>query len=218
MPQKRNPVPFEHVRAISSKALAQAQGVITVLHNTPFGDINDAEDDLQPLVFGATADAIRAIRIFGGVMLECEVDKRLMAERAGSNFLTVTELADTLVRREEVSFRQAYELVSASVKDLRGQYSATAMVDSVMALVPAMLGRPLQTRREDLLEALDPVGFVRIRRIPGGPGEKAVRPALEEAAAHVLEVEVWIEERSAGLTAYLERIRRACRELLAGSL
>ena len=56
-----------------------------------------------------------------------------MAERAGSNFLTVTELADTLVRREEVSFRQAHELVSASVKDLRGQYSATAMVDSVTA-------------------------------------------------------------------------------------
>jgi argininosuccinate lyase len=213
MPQKRNPVPFEHVRAISSKALAQAQGVIAVLHNTPFGDINDAEDDLQPLVFGATADAIRAIRIFGGVMPECEVDKRRMAQRAGSDFLTVTELADTLVRREEMSFRQAHELVSAGVKDLRGRYSDTGMVDSVMALAPAILGRPLETRREELLEALDPVRFVRIRSIPGGPAEEAVRPALIEAEEHLSEVAVWIEERSAGLAAYPQRIRRACREL-----
>jgi argininosuccinate lyase len=215
MPQKRNPVPFEHVRAIASKALAQAQGVLTTLHNTPFSDINDAEDDLQPLVFGATADAIAAIRIFGGVMRECEVNRRRMSERVHSDFLTVTELADTLVRREDVSFRQAHQLVSASVKNLRGMYSDAGMVDTVMALAPSWLGRPLQTSREDLLQALDPVHFVKIRNIPGGPAEEAVRPALEEAEAHLSEVEVWIEERSARLAAYPERIRRACRELLA---
>src|ERR1700722_8824651 len=51
MPQKRNPVPLEHVRILASKALGQAQGVFTALHNTPFGDINDAEDTLQPIMF-----------------------------------------------------------------------------------------------------------------------------------------------------------------------
>src|SRR5207248_7284787 len=74
MPQKRNPVPFEHIRILASKALAQAQGTQTALHNTPFGDINDAEDDLQPLAFAATADAVRAIRLFGGVMEGCEIN------------------------------------------------------------------------------------------------------------------------------------------------
>src|SRR6516225_3648227 len=71
MPQKRNPVPFEHVRVLASKALAQAQGIFTCLHNTPFGDINDAEDDLQPLVFSATSDANRAIGLFTGIMGGC---------------------------------------------------------------------------------------------------------------------------------------------------
>ena len=41
MPQKRNPVALEHIRAIGSKALGQTLGVITAVHNTPFGDIND---------------------------------------------------------------------------------------------------------------------------------------------------------------------------------
>ena len=51
MPQKRNPVALEHARILASRALGEAQAVLTCAHNTPFGDINDSEDDLQPLVF-----------------------------------------------------------------------------------------------------------------------------------------------------------------------
>src|SRR3954469_25514266 len=36
MPQKRNPVALEHARAIGSKALGQAQAILTTVHNTPF--------------------------------------------------------------------------------------------------------------------------------------------------------------------------------------
>ena len=50
MPQKRNPVALEHARAIGSKALGQASAIMLSVHNTPFGDIVDTEDDLQPLV------------------------------------------------------------------------------------------------------------------------------------------------------------------------
>ena len=58
MPQKRNPVALEHARAIGSKALGQAQAIITTVHNTPFGDIVDTEDDLQPLVASMFRDAV----------------------------------------------------------------------------------------------------------------------------------------------------------------
>src|SRR5204863_183747 len=49
MPQKRNPVALEHARAIASKAVGQAAGLMMAAHNTPFGDIVDSEDDLPPL-------------------------------------------------------------------------------------------------------------------------------------------------------------------------
>src|SRR6185437_11093313 len=77
MPQKRNPVSLEHTRILASKAFAQAQAVLTCTHNTPFGDIVDSEDDLQPLVFSAFEDAVRALRLFAGVMRHCEVNKEL---------------------------------------------------------------------------------------------------------------------------------------------
>jgi len=217
MPQKRNPVPFEHVRVLASKAFAQAQGVFTCLHNTPFGDINDAEDDLQPLVFAATADATRAIRLFAGVMDGCEVMAARMAERAAADFLTVTELADTLVRSEGVSFREAHHLVSASVKELNGRYSELAFVESVEALAPSYLGRALRISRDELLEALDPRHFVNIRRIPGGPAPEALQTALEQADANLKKSRTWLEAKSAAQAAYPEAIASACRSLIASA-
>ena len=214
MPQKRNPVPFEHVRVLASKALAQAQGIFTCLHNTPFGDINDAEDDLQPLVFSATSDANRAIGLFTGIMGGCEVNIDRMAERAASDFLTVTELADTLVRREAITFRDAHNLVSAAVKDLNGSYSAVGMVEAVEELAPAHLGRDLRIPREELLEALDPRHFVNIRTVPGGPAPEALQPAIRQEEAHLAATRRWIDEKTALLDAYPERIKKACHNLL----
>jgi argininosuccinate lyase len=214
MPQKRNPVPFEHVRIIGSKAHAQAAGILTALHNTPFGDINDAEDGLMPLVFGATADAARALRLFSGIMSGgCEVMAGRMAERANSEFLTVTELADTLVRQEGISFHDAHQLVSAAVKALEGNYSAGAMADTTMALAPALLGRALASPREALLNALDPNHFIAIRNIPGGPAPEAVGVALATAEASLVQNRVWLEEKSLGQTAYRYRIREAVNAL-----
>ncbi len=219
MPQKRNPVAFEHVRVLASKALSQAQGIFTCLHNTPFGDINDAEDDLQPLVFGATTDAVRALELFRGVMGGCEVNTVRMAERAAADFLSVTELADTLVRREGASFREAHRLVSAGVKELRGElrgnYSAQAIVQAVEALAPLHFGRDLRASRGELLEALDPWNFVAVRRAPGGPAPEAIRPALDLAEADLAETERWIAEKSAVLAAYPNRIKSACVRFLS---
>ena len=98
MPQKRNPVAVEHVRAIASKAHGQLLGVLTAVHNTPFGDINDVEDDLQPLNFGAVRDAIRAVSLLANTLESAEFDLDLLARRAEENFISITELADRLVR------------------------------------------------------------------------------------------------------------------------
>ena len=66
MPQKRNPVSVEHARSLASRALGEALGVMVAVHNTPFGDIVDTEDDLQPLVFLGAARRDARHRPAGG--------------------------------------------------------------------------------------------------------------------------------------------------------
>ncbi|MGV3466163.1 MAG: argininosuccinate lyase, partial [Heyndrickxia sp.] len=51
MPQKRNPVSLEHIRSLSSSGVGAAETTLQMIHNTPFGDINDTEDDLQPYLW-----------------------------------------------------------------------------------------------------------------------------------------------------------------------
>jgi argininosuccinate lyase len=213
MPQKRNPVALEHMRVLASKAFAQAQGVLSALHNTPFGDIVDSEDDLQPLVMNMIEDARRAVRLLAGTMADCEVHKGRMAERARADFLTVTELADTLVRGDGLSFRQAHHLVSEAVREMNGSYAEEAMAERVLALAGEVIGRALRTPRTELLRALDPEYFVRIRSIAGGPAPEAVSAALEEAAEEAAADQRWLDEKCGRLNEYPRRIREARRAM-----
>ena len=116
MPQKRNPVALEHARAIGSKAVGQAQAIITTVHNTPFGDIVDTEDDLQPLVASMFRDATRTMTLVAATMRDADFDVARLAARAGEGGTTLTELADTLVRDEGLPFRTAHGIAALLLK------------------------------------------------------------------------------------------------------
>jgi argininosuccinate lyase len=200
MPQKRNPVALEHSRILASRALGEAQAVLTCAHNTPFGDINDSEDDLQPLVFTMFADASRALRLLAGLLRTAEVDRERLAERAGSDFMTVTELADTLVREAGLSFREAHTLVANAV-------GAAGSDDSPRAIAAALLSQnpSIPLDRAAIEQSLDPVHFVKIRRIIGGPAPEVVREALTRARAEQSRIDAWIHSQQRKLDHARER-------------
>ena len=213
MPQKRNPVSLEHTRILASKAFSQSQAVLTCTHNTPFGDIVDSEDDLQPLVFAMFDDAYRALRLFAGVMRNCEVNREHMARKAEEGFLTVTELADTLVRRENLSFRLSHRLVQAAV-NATGQYDREQLVENLQQLAPNILGRPLQTEVEYLREALDPKHFIEIRSIPGGPARKTVLEEIRRTKQETEEMSSWVAGKREQQAGYRARLQNAKAQLL----
>src|SRR4029434_10315515 len=97
MPQKRNPVALEHARSITSKALGEAMAITTAVHNTPFGDIVDTEDDLQPLVALTFRDAHPAAALLWVSIRGAELNVDRMRADASEGGTTLTELADRLV-------------------------------------------------------------------------------------------------------------------------
>ena len=216
MPQKRNPVPLEHVRMLASRALTQAQGVLGCLHNTPFADMNDAEDQLQPLVAIAFADADRALRLLAGLLGEAEFQAGRMASAAEGSFLTVTELADTLVREAGLPFAAAHALVSAAVRVVASRgagYDAEALAGVIEQELPRLTGRPDAIRPDQIRTALRARNFVEVRDVPGGPAERALRPELERARAQLRADEAWSESAAARLEKAHAGLHRAVREL-----
>jgi argininosuccinate lyase len=181
MPQKRNPVPLEHIRILSSKSLMQAQAIVGSLHNTPFADMNDSEDDLQPLVYATFDDADRSLDLLCGVLDEIEFLTDRMRACANANFLTVTELADTLVRETGISFHQAHAVVSAVVKDQQGQFDVERMAASVGRTLADNLPEVAIPSQLILCRALDAANFVSVRNIAGGPAAEALEPEIVRA-------------------------------------
>src|SRR6185436_1367949 len=94
------------------KALGQAQAAIAAVHNTPFGDIVDTEDDLQPVVAMAFTDAQRAVSLVDAALRDAQFDTARLESRAAAGGTTLTELADQLVRDHDVPFKKAHAIAA----------------------------------------------------------------------------------------------------------
>lgn len=171
MPQKRNPVSFEHMRSLLSSAAGNAGTVLSMMHNTPFGDIVDTEDDMQPYIWRSLSVLEQMYRLLACVVGTLEVNREGLLQRAKGSFATVTELADTLVRTDQLSFRNAHHIVSHVVKAAvtQGIGADAISLSLVNDAAQAVLGRDVKLTETELRQALDPVHFVTIRSLPGGP-------------------------------------------------
>jgi argininosuccinate lyase len=181
MPQKRNPVALEHSRAIGSKAVGQAHAITMTVHNTPFGDINDTEDDLQPLVASMFRDALRMVTLVAAAMKLADFNVERLSERAGDHGTTLTELADTLVRDHGLPFRNAHAIAALLLK-ARTEDPGVALSGALSMASAAILGRPLDYSEADLQKIMSPEHFVRVRTTFGGPAPAETSRAITESA------------------------------------
>ena len=206
MPQKRNPVALEHVRAIASKGLGQTLGVMTAVHNTPFGDINDSEDDIQPLIYNAIRDANRAVSLLGSTLEKATFKIETLRKRAGENFITVTELADTIVRRENLSFRVAHKIVAKSVRDALAAGSEITH-EILQTAANEISGNSLSLSAAETETALSAENFVNIRTIYGGTAPAETRRALSVEREIERLDELWITEKIDFIKNAAEKLR-----------
>jgi len=185
MPQKRNPVSLEHIRALSSSGIGNAQTVLQMLHNTPYGDINDTEDDLQPYLWKGLHLIDQVFRLTNVVVGTLEVNEALLKRRAQESFATITELADTLYREANIPFRTSHSIAGQVVKialarGLNATHVTSALVDEA---AKAVVGIPLNLPEETIRTAMDPEHFVKIRSLPGGPAPEEMKRAIVEREA-----------------------------------
>jgi argininosuccinate lyase len=211
MPQKRNPVGLEHARAIGSKAVGQAVAIVLATHNTPFGDIVDTEDDLQPLVFTMFRDAIRAVRLVSSAMACARFDTERMARRASEGWISVTELADTLARDHDVPFKAGHAIASRLLA--RASAGGERPADLVRVISAEVLGRPIEMDDATLATILSPRHFIEVRTTPGGPAPAVIAKAIEESQGGLDADRTWLSEAVGRLTGAEEGLRVAVRAL-----
>jgi argininosuccinate lyase len=212
MPQKRNPVALEHARAMCSKALGEATGVMVAIHNTPFGDIVDTEDDLQPLVDRVFRDASRALTLVGAALADAEFDEAKLEARAAEGGITLTELADTLVREHDVPFVKAHA-IARRIAESRAVDPQSRLAAVVAAASLELIGRRLDYTDDRLADLLSPRHFVEVRQTPGGPAPAVTVRAVEASRAELAADRRWVADARQHLADAEARLRERTEQL-----
>ena len=212
MPQKRNPVALEHARAIASKAIGQAGAVMLTVHNTPFGDVVDTEDDLQPLVASMFRDGRRAVTLVDAALRGAAFDVARLESRAAEGGTTLTELADHLVRRHDVPFKAAHAIAGRLLAAYRERPGVP--LGATLATVSSdLLGVPLQYTDAEIAEIMSARHFVEVRQTPGGPAPAETTRAIEDSREALARDRAWLAATSDRLADAHARLRRRAQAL-----
>ncbi len=217
MPQKRNPVAVEHIRIQASLVAGLCSTVIDSLHNTPFTDMNDAEDPLQTVAFEALKRGARCLKLIAGFTGGLKVVEEKVQKHIAETFVTITELADSLVRTEGLSFRTAHEVCSHLVRALIAQGNTLDRLSfqDFQSAFAAVVGREPKISPEQLAQFLDPAYFVQVRRVFGGPAPEALAASLARYRAQLASQQDLLGELEARVEQAAEKLSRAVAAVLS---
>ncbi len=194
MPQKRNPVSIEHSRALASSSAGEALAAIHMIHNTPFGDIVDTEDDLQPHLYRSYEKANRVMHLMHAVIRTMEVNKDQALYRAQTSCITITELADFLSKEKGVPFRAAHKIASTIAKKCSSE--KLELNELPLQTVHQILSshhQHLSLTQKEWEGIICPIQFVKRRSIQGGPNPDEVRRMAGERNLVIQQVRARIE-------------------------
>ncbi len=168
MPQKKNPDAAELVRAKTGRVNGHLIALLTVMKGLPLTYSKDMQEDKES-VFDAAETLDLMLAAMTGMVGDMTIDTQAMKRAAGSGHSTATDLADWLVRRLGLPFREAHHVTGRAVAlaDARKTTLAKLSLDELQALHPGIT--------QDLFSVLSVDSSVKSRKSFGGTAPAEVR-------------------------------------------
>ena len=199
MPQKRNPVPVEHLRLMSSLCVGKCDAVLTALHNTPFTDMNDNEHEVHAQGYEAFDMADRALALLDGVLASATIDEARARANIEASYATITELANSIVREERLPFSAAHRIAANLSRHLQasGKTLATVSYEAFAHIFADQAGRPPHMTEAVFRHVVTPEHFIAVRKLPGGPAPEALAASLARYAGQEADARLAFENHRA---------------------
>lgn len=113
MPQKKNPDVAELTRGKTGRVYGSLITLLTLMKGLPLAYNRDMQEDKEPL-FDAADTVSMSVTIMAEMLQGLSVHEKTMQQAAEDGFITATDLADYLVRKN-IPFRSAHEIVGHAV-------------------------------------------------------------------------------------------------------
>jgi argininosuccinate lyase len=196
MPQKRNPFLLEHVQGRGATALGAFVSAAAAMHSTPFSNsVAVGGESIRP-IWKALADIQDCVTLARVVVSRAEPNRTAMLERARNGFVTATELANRIMRENNLDFRSSHRLVGSVVRSAAARGTVASPESSQVDL-----------RKHGIAVSsacLDPESVASAAEFGGGPAPSSILRSVHEArmkltkAAQTVNAwrSVWAEART----------------------
>ncbi len=177
MPNKKNPGALELLRGRSGRVNGLNVAAFDMMKGLPSGYNRDFHEDKEILV--ALFDLVtRAVEIVPVLIDTTTINTARMAELIGGNFSTATELANYLVARHNVPFRQAHHVVGSLVGELS---RAGKNFNNLNECYAHLKQHGINAPDSEVKAVLDPTQVMKSYNSLGGTGPQAVKAVIDKS-------------------------------------
>jgi len=172
MPQKKNPDVPELLRGKTGRVYGNLISLLTVLKGLPLAYNKDMQEDKEG-VFDSVDTALLSLEILKEALKEMSINEEKMQKACQIGHLSATDLADYLVNRCDMAFRDAYKIT--------GELVAKCQEKGIdLSQIPLNELQEVDTRiGEDVLEFLDLRNSMNARDSYGGTASKRAKEQIE---------------------------------------
>ncbi len=216
MPQKRNPVVLEAIKASISEFHGHAQSLKFMAHGSHYTDASETDYYVFHPINGSFAKAKEALVLINDVVKTIEVRGERLHRKAIESFCTAMELADSIVREKGLSFRTAHSIVSSIVTKLGELGSPRDItVELLRSATKEITGKDVDYSIKFIKNALDPANFIKVREHVGSPKKEMVLESIAKKRDELMQNRQWLREVIAKWSACRRRLDDAVQELVS---
>jgi argininosuccinate lyase len=177
MPQKKNPVVAEMVRAKAGSVIGALVGACTILKALPYSYNLDLQE-VTPHLWRAFDDTTASLRLLAGMIQSMSVRADAFRSASGGSS-TAVALANELVSHHGVSFRQAHSIVGQLVRT--SEETGRPLEEVAVAELPnvsSRFGKRIEMDAATIRDLLDPERFLSRIHVEGGANPLQTRDGL----------------------------------------
>ena len=207
MPQKKNPICLERMRARTANAIGLLSTGLALGRSTSLFPNGDALPELFLQFAEAVDGALEALELLKLTLEHISIRKETALSHAKEQFICATAMAEYLARQHEIPFEETHHIVREVVMHITEGGKTSPDISKVSGSMiekaaKNILGMQIQMTDEEAKQMLDPV-FCLNYRVSGGS------PKPEETRAMIGENRKLWEEQVKWLETVQEKVERA---------
>ncbi|MDG6933450.1 MAG: argininosuccinate lyase [Nitrososphaerota archaeon] len=192
MPQKKNAVVLEIIRAKAGTILGLFTSAATIVKGLPQSYNLDLQE-MNSYVWMASSDLIKSLKLMSKVVRKTKYRKDRLERGAASGFSVAAELAEYLTLKHNIPFRKAHHIVGAVASNLPSIYT---FEDIKKMLVKEAKNQGVRLDLSKLPSSYDPSTSVRSKKSLGSPNPLHVKLMMNHMRKEMKDAAGWARQRA----------------------